>query len=121
MEMSAAGNVEQQPVRRIEPDQGRVASTAIGEPLQPGGVGMLVQFMGRDLGHPGPGIGQRHARRQAQSQRRSVGGSNAQCALHLDGEDKRRILWARLRPRFGDRRDPPRRDPQPLRRQKGEP
>ena len=63
-QMGAAGDVEDQPVGRIQRDHRRVADAAVGQPLEPGPVGRLVALDRLQLRHPRPGVGQRHARLQ---------------------------------------------------------
>ena len=82
-QMGAAGDVEDQPVGRIERDHRRVADAAVGDPFEPGLVGRLVAVEHDQLGHSRPRIGQGHSRLQPQSSRRLVNRGQPERALHL--------------------------------------
>ena len=58
MQMGDAGDVQQQPVRRVERRQRGDAARPMGEAAQPGGIGLRRMRVQRDLGQDGLGIGQ---------------------------------------------------------------
>ncbi len=65
-QMRAAGDVEEQAVRRIEADQRRVAVAPVGDIFEQAPVGLRIGLHHRQLRIPGAGVGQPHADLEAE-------------------------------------------------------
>ena len=76
-QMRAAGDVEQQPVRRIEPDQRRIAVAPVGDRFEQREVGMRVRIRDRDPRMHRARVGERHADLEAERRRGVVHGGKA--------------------------------------------
>ena len=88
-QMRAAGDVQQQPIRRIEPDQRRVAVAPVGDRFEQLPIRMLVRIRDRDLRVHRTRIGERHAHLEAERGRGVVHGGEPQRALDGAGDDQR--------------------------------
>jgi hypothetical protein len=71
-QMRAAGDIEQQTVRRIEPDQRGVTVTPIGDRFQQTAIGLEIRLHHRQRRIAGPRIGQSEADLEAEP-RRAIG------------------------------------------------
>ena len=80
-QMRAAGDVEQQAVRRIEPDQRRVAVAPVGDRFEQRDVGARVGLRDRDRRMHRARIRERHAGAQAERRRGVVHGARAATRL----------------------------------------
>ena len=85
-QMGAAGDVEEQPVRRIERHQRREAIAPVGDIVQRLAVGGLVGIEHRQFRADGAGIGQRQADRKARMRGQVIEGINLQRVV-LFGDD----------------------------------
>ena len=66
-QMGAAGDVEIQPMRRIERHQRREAVAPVGDVIERLGVGDLIGIEHRQFGTDGAGIGERQADRRGRA------------------------------------------------------
>ena len=80
-QMRAAGDVEHKPVRRIEPDQRRVAVAPVGDAREQPGVGGEVGGHDGEAGNPGLRLGDSEAGDEPEALRRPVDRDQAQRAL----------------------------------------
>jgi hypothetical protein len=94
-QMSAAGDVEHEAVRRIEADQRRVAVAPVGDDIEQPAVRRRIAGGDDKGGKHGAGIGERHAGPQAETLRRIVHGHDALGALDRLGDDDRLIRCGR--------------------------
>jgi hypothetical protein len=78
--MGAAGDVEQQAVRRIDDDDRRKAIAILGQALQQESVGVRVVFFHREIRRAGARISETEAGRQPQRQRFAADGDKPQRA-----------------------------------------
>ena len=104
-QMRAAGDVEQQAVRRIEPDQRRIAVAPVGDRFEQREIRALVGLHDRDRRMHRARIRERHAGAQAERRRGVVHGREPQRAFDRGGDDQRFIRCEAFRDPVG--RDPP--------------
>ena len=86
-QMGAAGNVEIQPVRRIERHQRREAVAPVGDIVERLSVGDLIGVEHRQFGADGAGIGERQADREAGAHGQIVEGIDQQRVVLLGDDD----------------------------------
>ena len=86
-QMGAAGDVEIQPMRRIERHQRREAVAPVGDVVERLAVGDLVGVEHRQLRADGAGIGERQADREAGAHGQIVEGVNQQRVVLLGDDD----------------------------------
>jgi hypothetical protein len=87
--MGATGDIEDQPIRRIERDHRRVADRTVGQPFEPHPVSRLIAIDGNQLRNARPRVGQGHAGIEPKRTSRLVDCGQPQRALHLLGEGER--------------------------------
>ena len=87
-QMRAAGDVEHQPVRRIEPDQRRIAVAPVGDRFEQTPVGLRIGIRDRQARIHRARIGERHAGLEAEPRRGVVQGGDPQRALDRRDDDK---------------------------------
>ena len=97
--MDAAGEVDDDRLRRIGRHHGRVALAAVGQPLEHGRVGTRIVLAGRQFGHPRPGIGQRQPRGEALRLRPRIDRHDADRPADFFGQGKGRLRRRGARPR----------------------
>ena len=112
--MAAAGDVEQQPVRRIERHGRRIAVAGGGEPQQQTRVGLRIVLRHVEIGDAGPRVGQREAGAEAEPGGAPSHRAETQRAAILAHDDQRRLI------RPGAARHPAR-PPDAVGRQEGKP
>ena len=86
-QMGAAGDVEEQAMRRIERHQRREAVAPVGDVVQRFGVGGFIGIEHRQFRADGAGIGERQADRKAGARRRVVERMNLQRVVLLGDDD----------------------------------
>ncbi len=96
-QMGAAGDVEIEPMRRIERHQRREAVAPVGDVVERLAVGDFVGVEHRQLGADGAGIGQRQADREAGTHGQIVEGVDQQRVVLLGDDDAGRKGNRRLR------------------------
>ena len=87
-QMRAAGDVEQQAIRRIEADQRRIAVAPVGDGFEQTPVGLRIGVHDRQLRIHGAGVGEPHADLEAEPRRAVVQGGDALRALDRRDDDE---------------------------------
>ena len=91
-QMGAAGDVEKQPMRRIERDQRRETVAPVGDVFQRLAVGRLVGIINRELRTDGAGIGKRQADGKTGADGRLVDGIEQQRVVLFRNDDAREVM-----------------------------
>jgi hypothetical protein len=87
-QMRAAGNVEQQTIRRIEPNQRRRAVAPIGNAFEQPPIGLRIGIHDRQAWIHGAGIGERHAGFEPKPRRAIGHGGDAKRGLDRRSGDE---------------------------------
>ena len=99
-QMRRAGDVQQQPVRRIQGHQGREAVAPVGDMFQQRGIGFFVRRHDGKRLHHGAGIGQRLAFIKPKLLRRAFQAIDIERVVGLVADDQRRLQTAIARVRM---------------------
>ena len=91
-QMGAAGDVEEQPMRRIERHQRREAVAPVGDIFQRLAIGGLVGVIDRQFGTNGAGIGERQADGETGTGSRFVDGIEHQRVVLFRDDDARKFI-----------------------------
>ena len=118
-QMGAAGNIQHQPVRRIERDHRREAVAEVGQPLETVLLGLGTVRHRQQPGHARLRVGQRHAGLETERQRILVQRVQPEGAALAGNEDERRRVRRRCAS-LARRRCLPLPPAVEIRRQKGE-
>ena len=90
-EMRAAGNIEEQAMRRIERDERRIAVAPVGELFEKRMVGRLVGLLNAQIGNSAARIGEAHAQADSSPLGILVDRDDAQRVLDLCDDGERRL------------------------------
>jgi hypothetical protein len=91
-EMLAPGDVEDQPVRRIEGNERGPAVAVIGQTLQEQGIGRRIEIRDGKAHYAGPCIGERQPRPEPEPEGACIDGCEPQRPLDVLGEDERGLI-----------------------------
>ena len=94
-QMRAAGNIEEQAIRRVERDERRIAVAPVSELFEERVVGRLVGLDNDEVGNGATRIGETHAQADASPFGIPVEGDDAQRVLDLGDDGERRLILRR--------------------------
>jgi hypothetical protein len=92
IKMIAAGNVEQQPIGRIDRDHRREAVAIFGNAFEKIGIGERIHLLDAQIGNARPRIGQRKAWCKTEPACLRTHRRKPHSALYLLDQDKRRLI-----------------------------
>ncbi len=91
-QMRTTGDVEEEPVGRVEANQRRIAVAPVGDRCKQSGVGIGIGIGRRQRRIHGARIGQRQARQETQARGGIVHRGDPQRGFHRSDDDERRLI-----------------------------